>query len=53
MGTVRRLRSLALVAAMAVVTLNLWTGAPLLALWIGSRVQGGGPPTMGAAADRA
>jgi hypothetical protein len=50
MGTVRRLRSLALVAAMAVVTLNLWTGAPLLALWIGSRVQGGGPPTMGAVA---
>jgi hypothetical protein len=35
---------------MAVVTLNIWTGAPLLALWIGSRVQGGGPPTMGAVA---
>jgi hypothetical protein len=33
---------------MAVVTLNIWTGAPLLALWIGSRVQGDGPPTMGA-----
>jgi hypothetical protein len=43
-----RLRSLALVAAMAVVALNIWTGAPLLALWVGSRVQGDGPPTMGA-----
>ena len=38
----------AVVAAMAVVGMNLWTGAPLLALWIGSRVQGHGPPTMGA-----
>jgi hypothetical protein len=36
------------VAAMGVVTLNIWTGAPLLALWVGSRVQGSGPPTMGA-----
>ena len=35
---------------MAVITMNVWTGAPLLALWIGSRVQGGGPPTMGAVA---
>jgi hypothetical protein len=35
---------------MAVVTLNIWTGAPLFALWIGSRVQGGGPPTMTAVA---
>lgn len=26
----------------------MWTGGPLLALWVGSRVQGGGPPTMGA-----
>jgi hypothetical protein len=33
---------------MAVVAVNIWTGAPLLALWIGSRVQGDGPPTMGA-----
>ena len=33
---------------MAVVTLNIWTGSPLLALWIGSKVQGGGPPSMGA-----
>jgi hypothetical protein len=36
----------ALVCLMAVVTLNIWTGGPLLALWIGSRVQGSGPPSM-------
>ena len=33
-----RLARAGLVAAMAVVTINLWTGAPLLALWVGSRV---------------
>jgi hypothetical protein len=33
--------------AMLVVALNVWTGSPLLALWIGSRVQGSGPPQMG------
>jgi len=33
-----RLQRVLLVAAMAVVTLNLWTGAPLLGLWVGSRV---------------
>ena len=27
---------------MAFLALNLWTGSPLLALWIGSRVQGEG-----------
>jgi hypothetical protein len=32
---------------MAVVGLNIWTGSPLLALWIGSRIQGDGAPTMG------
>jgi small neutral amino acid transporter SnatA (MarC family) len=32
---------------MAVVGLNIWTGSPLLALWIGSRLQGSGAPTMG------
>jgi hypothetical protein len=29
-----------LVAAMAFLALNVWTGSPLLAVWIGSRVQG-------------
>jgi hypothetical protein len=32
---------------MAVVSLNIWTGSPLLALWIGSRLQGSGAPQMG------
>src|SRR3954453_20491584 len=45
-----RLERTALVCAMAVVTSNIWTGGPLLALWIGSRVQGSGPPSMGAVA---
>ncbi len=31
---------------MAIAALNVWTGGPLLALWIGSRAQGDGPPTM-------
>jgi len=28
-----------LVAAMILATLNIWTGSPLLALWVGSKVQ--------------
>jgi hypothetical protein len=33
-----RAKRIALVAAMGVVTLNIWTGAPLLGLWVGSKV---------------
>ena len=33
-----RLQRAGIVAAMGVVTLNIWTGAPLLGLWVGSRV---------------
>jgi hypothetical protein len=33
---------------MTLAALNVWTGGPLAALWIGSRVQGDGPPSMGA-----
>jgi hypothetical protein len=33
-----RLQRVWLVTAMGVVTLNIWTGAPLLGLWVGSRV---------------
>jgi hypothetical protein len=29
-----------LLAAMILATLNIWTGSPLLALWVGSKVQG-------------
>ncbi len=44
------MKRLALAAAMTVVGLNIYTGSPLLALWVGSRVQGPGPPSMGAVA---
>ena len=40
------LERVVLLGLMALATLNLWTGSPLLALWIGSRVQGSGPPSM-------
>jgi hypothetical protein len=35
-----RLERIALAAAAAFVTVNIWTGAPLLALWVGSRTAG-------------
>jgi hypothetical protein len=34
-----RLERLALVAASALITINIWTGAPLLAVWVGSKIQ--------------
>ena len=43
-----RLKRVALAAAIGVLTLNVWTGSPLFALWVGSRVQGSGPPKMSA-----
>src|SRR4051812_48804662 len=46
-GPMARAKRIALRAAMLVVALNVWTGSPLLAVWIGSRVQPPGPPTMG------
>jgi hypothetical protein len=45
---VYRLKRVGLISAMTVTSLNVWTGSPLAALWVGSRVQGSGPPTMGA-----
>ncbi|MCW2992051.1 MAG: hypothetical protein JWM73_2645 [Solirubrobacterales bacterium] len=42
----QRTARLALVSAMVLVTLNVWTGGPLLALWIGSRVERSGHPSM-------
>jgi hypothetical protein len=45
---VNRLKRMALLAGMALAAVNVWTGSPLLGLWIGSRVQGSGPPKMGA-----
>jgi hypothetical protein len=44
---VDRARRVGLRIAMLVTALNVWTGSPLLALWIGSRLQGSGPPKMG------
>jgi hypothetical protein len=35
-----------LVALIGLASLNLWTGGPLLALWVGSHAQGSGPLTM-------
>jgi hypothetical protein len=43
-----RLKRTAILAAMAVVAVNIWTGSPLLALWIGSRLQGTSGLSMGA-----
>jgi hypothetical protein len=42
----RALKRVALAAAMAVVAMNVWTGAPLFALWVGSRVQRNSEATM-------
>jgi hypothetical protein len=33
-------RRVLLLAAVILATLNIWTGSPLLALWVGSKVQG-------------
>jgi len=35
------LRRTGLVSATALISINLWTGGPLFALWVGSQVQGG------------
>ena len=43
-----RLKRGLLVSLMSITTINVWTGSPLLALWVGSRVQGSGSPSMGA-----
>ncbi len=37
----KRLLRILVTTATALVAINLWTGSPLLALWIGSRVQAG------------
>ena len=42
------LKRVALAALIGVLALNVWTGSPMLALWIGSRVQGDGPTTTAA-----
>lgn len=44
------LRRIALASAAALVAVNIWTGAPLLALWVGSRFVGTTRLSMGAVA---
>lgn len=34
-----RLQKVGLIAASALVTINMWTGAPLFAVWVGSQIQ--------------
>jgi hypothetical protein len=34
-----RLERIGLVAASALISINIWTGAPLLAVWVGSKLQ--------------
>ncbi len=48
-GGVGRLRAkkIGLVAATALVSINIWAGSPLLALWVGSRLQSSSGLTMG------
>lgn len=42
-----RLERVGLQALMTLTALNIWTGAPLLAIWVGSRVVDSTQPTMG------
>ena len=41
-----RTKRVLLVGSMVLVTANIWSGSPLLALWIGSRVQPSSGPSM-------
>ena len=43
-----RVQRALILAAMAVTAVNIWTGSPLLALWVGSRLQGTSGLSMGA-----
>src|SRR5215208_6326794 len=47
-GLRARLQRALILAAMAVTAVNIWTGSPLLALWVGSRLQGTSGLSMGA-----
>jgi hypothetical protein len=44
----QRLERLGLTIAATLVTVNIWTGAPLLAVWVGSRFAPEGGPSMSA-----
>jgi hypothetical protein len=47
---VRRLERVGLATAAALVSVNIWTGAPLFAVWVGSRVAPASGTSMGAIA---
>jgi hypothetical protein len=49
-GMTWRLRKVGLLIGMALASVNIWTGSPLMALWVGSRVQKSGTASMGAIA---
>jgi hypothetical protein len=42
------IKRVGLVAATVLVSINVWTGSPLLAVWVGSRAQGSRGLSMGA-----
>jgi hypothetical protein len=48
LGRTMLAKRLGLAAAAAFVTVNIWTGAPLLALWVGSQAAGSSGLSMGA-----
>jgi hypothetical protein len=39
-GLATSLKKIGLVVASALVTINIWTGAPLFSVWVGSKIQG-------------
>jgi hypothetical protein len=45
-GWLARLERVGVLSLISILTLNFWTGSPLFALWLGSRVQGSGRLTM-------
>ncbi len=42
------MKRIGLLSVMTLAALNIWTGAPLLAVWVGSRAVSTSQPTMGA-----
>lgn len=45
-GPITQLKRAGLLSAMSLATVNVWTGSPLMALWIGSRVSLAGAGAM-------
>jgi hypothetical protein len=46
-GSRSRTKRVVLAICIALAAVNIWTGGPAFALWVGSRAQGSGPATMG------